>query len=184
MLIIDILILNFGIFSGIISVKEMIGMKQKELAKWLKWIIVFAALIGMFLCIVVVPFFGRDTALMYPEFAYMFWPCLIFVWITAVPFYFALYKAWLICQEIYVDNSFCRANAERLRDISKLALTECILYSAAMIVLFILNLLHPSILLMILFVIFVGISIGIVAAALSHLVEKARELKEENDLTI
>ena len=37
---------------------------------------------------------------------------------------------------------------------------------------------------MMVFIIFVGISIGIVSFALSHLVEKASELKDENDLTI
>ena len=114
----------------------------------------------------------------------MYWPCLVFIWITAVPFYFALYKGWLICQEISNDNSFCQENAQRLKEISKLASSECILYSAATIILFIMNLLHPSILLMTLFIIFVGISIAVVSAAISHLVEKASELKKENDLTI
>ena len=58
------------------------------------------------------------------------------------------------------------------------------MYFAGMVVLMILNLLHPSILLMALFIIFVGVSIAVVAAVLSHLVEKACELKEENELTI
>lgn len=159
-------------------------MKQKELAKWLKLVIAFAALIGVFLCLVIVPTLGHDFALMYPELDYMYWPCLIYIWITAVPFYFALYKAFLICREISADSSFCTENAQRLKEISKLALSECILYLAAMIILFVLNLLHPSILLIMLFIIFAGISIAIISAALSHLVEKASELKKENDLTI
>lgn len=159
-------------------------MKRIELVKWLKLVIVFAGLIGAFLCLLIAPALGQDTALMYPEFDYMYWPCLIFIWITAVPFYFALYHAWLICQEISKDNSFCIENAKRLQDISKLALSECILYLAAAVLLFILNLLHPSILLFTLFIIFVGISISIASAALSHLVEKAAELKKENELTI
>ncbi len=159
-------------------------MKQKELAKWLKLVVSFAALTGALLCFVVAPALGRDAVLMNPELDYMYWPCLIFIWITAVPFYFALYKGWLICREISKDNSFCQENAQRLKDISKLALSECILYLAGAIILFIRNLLHPSILLMTLFIIFVGISIAAVSAAISHLVEKASELKKENDLTI
>lgn len=159
-------------------------MKRKELTKWLKIVIAFAALIGVFLCFIVAPFLGREAVFMYPELSYMFWPSLIFIWATAVPFYAALYKGWLICEEISNDNSFCRENGQRLKEISKLALFECILYLVAMVVLLILNLLHPSILLMALFVIFVGVSIAVVAAALSHLVEKASELEEENDLTI
>ncbi|MDD4760668.1 MAG: DUF2975 domain-containing protein [Bacteroidaceae bacterium] len=159
-------------------------MERKELTKWLKIVIVFAALTGVLLCFIIAPFLGSETVFIYPELGYMYWPCLIFVWVTAVPFYVALYKGWLICEEISNDNSFCQENAQRLKEISKLALFECILYLAAMIILLVLNLLHPSILLMTLFVIFVGISIAVVCAALSHLVEKASELKEENDLTI
>lgn len=159
-------------------------MKQKELAKWLKLLIAFAALIGAFLCFIIAPTLAHDIALMYPEFNYMFWPSLVFIWLTAVPYYFALYKAWLICQEISADNSFCQENAQRLKEISKLAVFESIFYLTAAIILFIMNLLHPSILLMILFIIFVGISIAVVAATLSHLVKKASELKKENDLTI
>jgi len=159
-------------------------MKRKELAKWLKLVIAFAAFIGVFLCFVIAPALGHDAVSMYPELDYMYGPCLIFIWVTAVPFYLALYKGLLICHEISADNSFCTENAQRLKEISKMALSECILYLAAMVILFGLNLLHPSILLMMLFIIFVGISIAVVSAALSHLVEKASELKEENDLTI
>jgi len=159
-------------------------MERKELTKWLKLVIAFAALLGALLCLIIAPLLGREIAFEYPEFSYMFWPCLIFIWITAGPYYLALYKGWRICQEIENDNSFCHGNVERLKDISRMALIECMLYLAAMVVLLILNLLHPSILLMILFIIFVGVSIGVIAAVLSHLLEKARELKEENDLTI
>ena len=159
-------------------------MERKELTKWLKLVIAFAAFLGLFLCFVLAPLLGREIAFEYPEFSYMFWPCLIFIWITAVPYYLALYKSLLICREIAKDNSFCRENAGRLKDISRLALSECVMYFAGMVVLMILNLLHPSILLMALFIIFVGGSIAVVAAVLSHLVEKACELKEENELTI
>lgn len=159
-------------------------MKQTELVKWLKIIIVFAALLGLFLCFVLAPNIGKDTAAMYPEVDYMFWPCLIFIWITAIPFYIALYKGWLMCKEISKDNSFCLDNAKRLKDIGKLALFESIFYFVGMIILLNMNLLHPSIFFMMVFIIFVGISIGIVSFALSHLVEKASELKDENDLTI
>lgn len=159
-------------------------MKQTELAKWLKLVIAFAAFIGVLLCSLIVPALGKEAVLMNPQLEYMFWPCLVFIWITAIPFYIALYKSWLICEEISKDNSFCIENAKRLSLISKLALLECILYLIAMVILFILNLLHPSIILSVLFIIFVGIFIAIASAALSHLTENACQLKKENDLTI
>lgn len=159
-------------------------MKREELARWLKLVIIFAALLGLFLCFVYAPGIGHDYVSMYPELDYMFLPCLIFIWLTAVPFYFTLHKAWLICQEISRDNSFCSGNAKRLKVIGKLAFSECILYLAGMIILCTMNFLEPGVFFIIMFIIFVGVSIGIVSATLSHLVEKASKLKEENDLTI
>lgn len=50
-------------------------MERKELSKWLKLVIVFAGLIGVFLCFVIVPALGHDAVLMNPELDYMFWPC-------------------------------------------------------------------------------------------------------------
>ncbi|WP_164918986.1 DUF2975 domain-containing protein [Caproiciproducens sp. NJN-50] len=159
-------------------------LKQTELSKWLKGIIVFAGLIGAALCFWIVPALGKETARENPGLSGLFRPCLTFVWITAVPFYFALWKSWQICREIAKDNSFCRENGKRLRDIGALAVSESLLYFAAAVILLILKLLHPGVLLLILFIIFAGTAAAVVCAALSHLVEKACDLKQENDLTI
>ena len=43
---------------------------------------------------------------------------------------------------------------------------------------------HPSIFIGFLFVIFAGIAVAVVSAALAHLVEKASVMQDENDLTI
>ncbi|MDI6618455.1 MAG: DUF2975 domain-containing protein [Clostridiales bacterium] len=159
-------------------------MKQSELAKWLKCIIIISAFIGLFLCGLIAPLLGSDAASANPELKFMLWPSLIFIWITAVPLYMALWESWLISCDISNDNSFCDQNAKRLKSISKLALCECIFYLAAIITLMALNMLHPGILLIAVLIIFISISISVTSAALSHLVEKASALKQENDLTI
>ncbi|NLY77089.1 MAG: DUF2975 domain-containing protein [Tissierellia bacterium] len=159
-------------------------MKQLELTRWLKLIIVFAALIGLFLCFVFVPVFGIQVVEEYPELSYMFWPCLIYIWATAVPFYIALYKVWQIVKEISKDNSFCLKNAMALRSIGILALLDSFLYFVGMIILSSLNILQPTIGLAMLIIVFIGIAIGIVSFTLSRLVRKASDIKEENDLTI
>ena len=43
---------------------------------------------------------------------------------------------------------------------------------------------HPSVVLASLLVVFIGISIAGMAAVLSHLILRAAQIKEENDLTI
>ena len=56
--------------------------------------------------------------------------------------------------------------------------------SLILCILLFLNLLHPSILIIILFIIFVAMCISVFTAVLAHLVQKACDLKDENDLTI
>ena len=58
------------------------------------------------------------------------------------------------------------------------------LYIIASIALVILNLLHLEVFILIVFIIFIGLAIAILSGALSYLVEKASNIKEENDLTI
>ncbi|WP_411676803.1 DUF2975 domain-containing protein [Caproicibacter sp.] len=155
-----------------------------EFSKWLKGIILFAALLGAALCFLIAPELGKEAVQANPELSYLLFPCMAFLWVTAIPFYLALWKSWQICREIAKDNSFCRKNGKRLRMIGGLALSESLLYFAAAVILLTMKLLHPGILLLILFITFTGTSAAIVCAALSHLVEKACDLKQENDLTV
>lgn len=159
-------------------------MKQSELAKSLKLFIGLTYIILAICALVVVPILGRDIASENPNLAYMYYPCLIFIWITTIPFYGALFEGWKISNEINKDNSFSKENMKSLNKIRKYALSECILYFVAALILLFFNLLHLSILIIILFVIFVAMCISVFTAVLTHLVQKACDLKDENDLTI
>lgn len=159
-------------------------MKQLELAKWIKAIIIISAIIGLIICFIIVPVLGKDLLTIHPEFDYMFIPSLIFIWITAIPFYIALWLSWSIAGEISKDRSFSKKNADSLKKISYLAVSESMLYFLAIVALLILKLLHPGILIIALFIIFIGIALAVTTAALSRLVEKARLIEEENELTI
>ena len=159
-------------------------MKRSELVGWLKGIIVIASAMGAILCFVIAPFLGNGIALANQEIAYLYWPCLIFVWVTAVPFYVALVESWRICGEVQKGRAFCERNVKRLKQISRLALAECIIYFAALAFLAVSNLLHPAVLLLILVILCIGFAIAVFAAVLSHLTAKAGALQDENDLTI
>ncbi|WP_455543237.1 DUF2975 domain-containing protein [Intestinibacter sp.] len=159
-------------------------MKQNELAKSLKLFIGLTCVILAICGFIVVPKLGIDIALSEPEFAYLYYPFLIFIWITIIPFYAALFEGWKISNEINKDNSFSKKNMDSLNRIRKYALSECFLYFVGALILLYFNLLHLSILIIILFVIFVAMCISVFIAVLAHLVQKACDLKDENDLTI
>ena len=159
-------------------------MKQKSLARWLK-----AAIVGVGLCLAVVyllviPDFGKSIAAANPEFAFCYWPWLIFLWCTALPCIAALILGWTVAGRIGKDRSFCMENARALRAVAYLAAGDAAFFFLGNVVFLLLNMNHPGIVLLSLVPEFAGACIAIAAAALSHLVRKAAELQEQSDYTI
>lgn len=159
-------------------------MIRKNLANWLKAIIIGTAVFGILVYFVVTPVLGRSIADENPEFNYCFFPWLIFIWVTAVPCYGVLVLGWKIAINIGKDNSFCKDNARYMKHVSYLAAADSALFLAGNIVFLLLNMNHPSVFLLSLLISFVGVLIAIAAAILSHLILKAADLQEQNDLTI
>ena len=159
-------------------------MEQKKLAGWLKLIVIGIAVCGIYIYAFVIPGYGDAIVRQYPEFAYCYVPWLIFLSLTAIPIYIALFFAWKIFANIGNDNSFCKENAGYLKWISWLAGGDAAYFFLGNIVLMFLNMNHPGIILYSLIVVFAGTAVSVASAALSHLVLKAALLQEENDLTV
>ncbi len=159
-------------------------MTQKSLSRWLKGVIAGVAVCGAVIYFYLVPMFGQEAVRANPEFSYCYAPWLTVIWLSAVPCYLALYFGWKITVEIGRDNSFSMENAKYLKHISMLALLDSGYFFLANLILLLLNMNHPGILLISLLVEFAGVTVGVTAAALSHLVQKAAEIQNENELTI
>ena len=157
-------------------------MTQESLSKWLKGVIAGIAVCGAVIYFYLVPVFGQEAA--YPEFSHCYIPWLIVIWLTAVPCYMVLYFGWKITMEIKKDNSFSMTNSRYLKYISTLALLDSGYFFLANLILLLLNMNHPGIFLGSLLVEFAGVTVAVTAAALSHLVQKAAEIQNENELTI
>lgn len=159
-------------------------MNQKSLSRWLKAIIIGMGIIGLAFYGAVVPVLGNDIIIQYPEYDYWYYPWLVFLWLTAIPCYIVLYLGWKISSNIAKDNSFCKQNASAMKIISVLAASDSIFFFAGNIVYWLIGFNHPSVVLASLVIVFIGISISVASAVLSHLIIKAAKIKEENDLTI
>ena len=160
-------------------------MRQKELAGALKGIVVLCLLAGALVCGLLVPALGRELAREFPEVAWLFWPCLGAFWLTCLPVLAALVLVWRMAARIGRDNSFCRENARDLKRICWLALGDTAAYLVGTIAIWALKVGFPPIFLMgVLAILLVGVAIAVVAAILSHLIQKAAELKADQDLTI
>jgi len=159
-------------------------MNQLKLSKWLKIIIIGSGICGTVIYFYVFPFWGKAIIDSNPEFSSSYWIWLLFLWITSIPCYAVLVFSWKIAEEVGKDNSFCLKNANSLNSISIFAASDSAFFFTGNIILLVMNRNHPGIVLLAFFVVFGGVVVTVTAAALSHLVYKAAQIREENELTI
>lgn len=159
-------------------------MKQATLARWLKAVLLCAALGALAVYGFILPALGQGIVAQNPEFFGYYWPWLIFLWATGVPCCIAFVLGWRIASRIGADRSFSQENAADLKWISILAALDSGYFFLGNVVFLLLNMHQPGVLLLALIVVLIGAAISIAAAVLSHLVQKAAGLQEQSDLTI
>jgi len=159
-------------------------MKQKELALWLRAVVVLCAVGSLVLAGVV----SMRLSIAYLN-SYLLenvpprWLMGV-VWASMIPMLWFLALIWQIAGEIGRDNSFCLKNAQRLKVCSYLALTDTVLYAVSLVIMALRNELTIRVLAMTVLLLAMGVAVAVCCAALSHLTRKAAILQDENDLTI
>jgi len=136
------------------------------------------------MCVFLLPWLANDTAEMYPEFAYLQYPILIGLYITAIPFFIALYQALKLLNYIGNNNAFSELSVKALKHIKYCSVTISILYVIGIIFLISQNASHPGIVLIGLTIFFTSVVIAVFTAVLQKLLKNALEIKSENDLTV
>lgn len=159
-------------------------MTQKNLAGWLKGIIIGLTILALLVYGLLIPLFGHSIVSDAPEFRSWYFPWLIFAWLTAIPCFIAAFFGWKVAVNIGKDRSFTMENSIFLRRIAVLAALDSALVFIGDMVLSFLGMCHPSIAIALLMAVFIGAAISVAFAALSHLVKKAADLQQESDLTI
>lgn len=159
-------------------------MKQHEIAKWLKGICFGIAVMGFIFFGYIIPNLALESKRLNPEIAYLFWPGLISVWTIGILSYSILFQFWKVCVQIGLDNSFSPETSKSFAIISKLGVVISIICFCGMLYLGMNKWLNLGLMFLLAGVIFIGITVTVLGAALSHLILKAYELKKENELTI
>ena len=110
----------------------------------------------------------------------------IFVWVTAIPCLMCLWRFWGICVRIGRDQSFSRENAVDLKKMSHYMLVDCMLYTVLLAGICVEKWYeyHVGLIFGVLLILFLCMAFVIICAALSHLVYKASEMQDDQDLTI
>lgn len=159
-------------------------MERMETAKWLKGITIIIGAVGLVFFLVLMPMLAEHYREAYPALAYLKWPGMLYGWGIGVLCYAVLYQFWKVCVEIGKDNSFSRENAKSFLAISRLTAVLAVVWFAGIVVLAFEKCLALYSTIFLLLIVFVFIVLAILAAALSHLIYKAYELRRENELTI
>ena len=148
-------------------------MGRVGLVRTLKGVIIFLAVMAAVCYLVIFPQRVQEAGGMY-DMEWIVTPGIAAVSLSAIPVAIALALFWRICTEIGRDNSFCRRNARWLSDTGYCAVGTVTIELLVGSPIWILGM----------GVCMVGLAIALAAFLLSHLVLKAAELKDENDLTI
>lgn len=157
-------------------------MKRETL--FLKTVILLIGILVLGLCVVGLPMAAIDASKIYPKIVYM--PIFAGLYASAVPFLFALYQAIKILNYIDKNKAFSDLSVTALKYIKQCAVIISIIYIAIMPFLYVIGERDdaPGIILIGLIIIFASFVVAVFAAVLQKLLEKAIEIKSENDLTI
>lgn len=121
-----------------------------------------------------------------PQYAYILYPIIIGIYVSAIPFYIALYNAFRLLTYIDKSKAFSQSSVKALNNIKYCAITISALYTLLMPFVYILADKDdaPGAIIIGMLPIFASMVISVFAAVLQRLLQEAINIKSENDFTI
>ncbi|WP_018755529.1 DUF2975 domain-containing protein [Paenibacillus terrigena] len=153
---------------------------------FLKIAVILIGIPVLALCIFLVPEIANFAAELYPDHSYLKYLVFIDLYATAIPFYFALYQAFLLLGYIDKNKAFSELSVRVLKNIKYCAISISILYVLGMPLFYLIVEKDdaPGIIVIGMVMIFSSIVIAVFAAVLQKLLKEAIDIKSENDLTV
>ncbi|WP_078596156.1 DUF2975 domain-containing protein [Evansella clarkii] len=121
-----------------------------------------------------------------PDYDHLLYPAITGIYLSAIPFFIALYQAFKLLNYIDSNKSFSGASVQALKVIKLCAVTISSLYVIIMPFVFFVAELDdaPGLIIMGMVPFFASLVIAVFAAVLQRLLQEAIYIKEENDLTV
>ncbi len=121
-----------------------------------------------------------------PNYAHILYPILIGMYVSAIPFFIALYQAFKLLNYIDKNQSFSELSVTSLKNIKFCAITISGLYLVMMPFVFLVADLDdaPGLVIVGMVPVFASMVIAVFAAVLQKLLQEAIHIKSENDLTV
>ncbi len=161
-------------------------MSHSYIAKVLKIMVVIMALLGLGMYGYVIPAIGNhlyENGTLPAQQLVSLWTLLYDT--TAIPCYFVLIKVWMVAKNFEMDKIFYKENVKHFNHIYTATLFDIVYFAVLGIGFYIGNFDRDIYMVIIKCIIcFIGFAFGFVVKVIGAMIEKAAELKEENDLTI
>ncbi|MCM3439273.1 DUF2975 domain-containing protein [Metabacillus halosaccharovorans] len=121
-----------------------------------------------------------------PEYAHFLYPIVIGMYVSAIPFFMALFQAFKLLSYIDKNQAFSELSVKALKVIKFCALTISGLYVVIIPFVFLVAELDdaPGLIIIGMVPIFASLVIAVFAAVLQRLLQEAITIKSENDLTV
>jgi hypothetical protein len=120
------------------------------------------------------------------DLAFVVYGTLMVMYVSAVPFYFALYQSFNLLSYIDKNQAFSELSVKALKKIKNCAITISALYVVALPLVYIMAEVDdaPGRIIVGMVPIFASMVIAVFAAVLQRLLKEAIDIKEENDLIV
>ena len=132
------------------------------------------------------PTLAIDAAESNSKFAYALYGSVIVMYVSAIPYFIALYQAFKLLSYIDKNKAFSEISVKSLKNIRNCAITISGLHVIGLPMFFIFAHLDdaPGVVLVGMLFIFAPMVIAVFAAVLQKLLQEAITIKSENDLTV
>jgi hypothetical protein len=138
------------------------------------------------LCIFGLPMLAKEASESNSEFAYVLHGIVIVMYVSAIPYFVALFQAFQLLSFIDKNKAFSAISVRALKNIRNCAITISAVYVIGLPFFFIFAELDdaPGVVLVGMLFIFAPMVIAVFAAVLQRLLQEAITIKSENDLTV
>ena len=159
-------------------------MKSKTFSSLMKLSVLIAALCGAFICVFVIPDFGKNVILLHPEFSTWYWPWMVFALLFALPCFALLVCVWCVSDCVKNETVFTLRTVKYIKTAAVLLFTDAALLFAGNVLLWLLNMNHPGVVLLCVVAAVFEVVIALFAQIIARYVAQAAALQEESDGTL
>jgi len=151
---------------------------------FLRFVVIILNIIVLAIAFLGFPLVIKEVSQYYPKL--LLYPIVTGIYLTAIPFYYALTQVWKLLGLIDKNNAFSQESVNALKNIKVSAISIAGVYTILLPVLYVIAEVDdaPGVLALPLVVTFAAIVIAVFAAVLQRLLHEAVDIKSDNDLTI